>query len=324
MINPKKTHFHPIPSIAVTSISFSKNTALRKKLKNIFPNSFFNESGNHLSEQKLINFLKNTDAAIVGSEQITDKVLSQTSQLKIISKYGVGLDSIDLESLKKRNVALGWTAGVNQRSVSELTLCFMLGLCRNVFESGYKLKKAQWEKSGGQQLTGKTIGIIGCGNIGSDLIKLLKPFKCNILVNDIIDKSELCGIYNALQTDLNNLIAKSDLISLHVPLTAATTKLVNQSFLGGMKSSAYLINTSRGNVVDQFSLKRALQEKKIAGAGLDVFSDEPPSDQQFLDLPNLMSTPHIGGNAREAIELMGQSAIEHLVKYFTGHSFLEV
>jgi len=265
---------------------------------------------------ELINFLRDADAAVIGTEPITDQVLSQTSRLKIVSKYGVGLDNIDQESLKRRNIALGWTGGINRRSVSELTLCFMLGLSRNIFSSGFKLKQSVWNKNGGWQLTGKTIGIIGCGNIGSDLIKLLAPLKCTLLVCDIADKAELCREHNATQTSLENLVAESDIVSLHVPLTSLTIKMVGENFLDRMKPTAYLINTSRGDVVEQDALKSALMRGYIAGAALDVFTEEPPTDEVFLSLPNLMVTPHIGGNTKEAVEAMGRSAIQHLVTFF--------
>jgi len=307
------------PRVVVASISFSKSIVLREELEQVFPNSFFNDHGRRFSEMELVEFLKNADAAVVGIESINDAVLRQTPQLKIVSKYGVGLNNIDKESLKRRNIALGWTGGVNRRSVSELTLCFMLGLCRNVFGSGYLLKQSKWEKEGGQQLSGKTVGVVGCGNIGSDLIELLAPLKCNLLVCDILDKSKICKKYNAAQTSLESLIAKSDVVSLHVPLTSLTKKMVDRNFLVQMKPSAYLINTCRGDVMDQGALKTALMQGDIAGAALDVFSEEPPSDEEFLSLPNLMVTPHIGGNAKEAVEAMGRSAIDHLVSFFKNH-----
>ena len=311
-----QTSSHNNLHIAVSSVSFSKNFSLRKELQKNFPNSIFNESNHLVSEHELGIFFKNADAAIVGTELITKKVLSHAKRLKIISKYGVGLDNIDLKYLKSKDIKLGWTGGLNQRSVSELTLCFILGLSRNVFKSASKLKQIQWEKEGGQQLTGKTIGIIGCGHIGSDLIKLLVPFKCKLLVNDIINKSELCRNHGATQVDLKTIISQSDLISLHVPLTTLTKEMVDDDFLVKMKSSAYLINTSRGGVVSQNALKRALKQDLIAGAALDVFSDEPPEDEELLTLPNLVSTPHIGGNALEAVEAMGRSAIDHLIEFF--------
>ena len=304
------------PRIAVTSTSFGKSITLRKELKEVFPNSYFNENSSRLSEPELGNFLKDADAAIVGIEPITDIVLGKATRLKIISKYGVGLDNIDKNLLNKNNIILGWTGGVNRRSVSELTLCCMLGLCRNIFASGYSLKQSKWEKEGGWQLTGKTVGIIGCGNIGSDIIQLLSPFGCKILIHDIIDKSEFCREYGASEASLKEIIENSDIISLHVPLTELTYRMVNTNFLKKMKPTAFLINTCRGDVVDQDSLKEALKNERLAGAALDVFIKEPPTDIELLSLPNLMVTPHIGGNAREAVEAMGRSAINHLVSFF--------
>lgn len=304
------------PKIVVASISFSKSVVLRKELKRVFPNSFFNENGYRFSEMELIEFFKNADAAIVGVESINDHILSQTPKLKIISKYGVGLDNINQDSMRNRNISLGWTGGINRRSVAELTLCFMLGLCRNVFCSGFKLKQSEWEKDGGHQLSGKTVGIIGCGHIGSDIVKLLSPFQCKVLVNDIDDKSEFCQNHLISQVSAEEVIEKSDIVSLHVPLTKITHKMVDKNFLEKMKTTAFLINTSRGEVVDQEALKKALNQKNLAGAALDVFYNEPPSDLNFLALPNLMVTPHIGGNAVEAVEAMGRSAIDHLVSFF--------
>jgi phosphoglycerate dehydrogenase-like enzyme len=304
------------PKVVVTSISFSKSTVLRKWLLDVFPNSIFNETGHRLSGVKLVEFIDNADAAIVGIETIDDSLLKHTHSLKIISKYGVGLDSIDQKSLRNRSITLGWTGGINQRSVSELTLAFMLGLCRNVFTSGFKLKDCTWNKKGGHQLSGKTVGIIGCGHIGSDVVRLLSPFGCNILVNDIVSKEDFCLEQGISEVSLNEVVKRSDVITLHVPLTELTCQMVDESFFQRMRSTAFLVNTCRGEVVNQGSLKNALSKKIIAGAALDVFVEEPPTDVEFLSLPNLMVTPHIGGNSKEAVEAMGRSAIDHLVKFF--------
>lgn len=302
--------------VVVTSRSFGKSTVLKEELLRIFPNSVFNEQDKKLLGKELIEFINDADAAIVGTETIDSSVLEHTPELKIISKYGVGLDSIDQDSLKKRNIFLGWTGGTNQRSVAELTLCFMLGLCRNVFSSSFKLKKSEWDKNGGQQLSGKTVGIIGCGHIGSNVIRLLSPFGCNVLVRDIIDKSNFCQKQGALQVSLEEVIEQSNVVSLHVPLTKETCRMVNKKFLLKMKSTAFLVNTCRGDVIDQEALKNALNQKIIAGAALDVFVEEPPTDVEFLSLPNLMVTPHIGGNAKEAVEAMGSAAIKNISTFF--------
>ena len=308
------------PKIAVTSVAFGKSAILREELKQAFPNSYVNELGRKLSESELTDFLKDADAAIVALEPITEQILDQTSRLKMISKFGVGLDNINQELLNKKNIALGWTGGTNKLSLAELALCFMLGICRNIFTAGFKLKQSVWDKDGGHQLTGKTVGIVGCGHTGSEVIRLLAPFKCTVLVRDILDKSEFCRQHSATEASLEEIITQADLISFHVPLTSLTNKIVDADFLSKMKPTAFLINTCRGGIVDQDALKKALQQGHIAGAALDVFAEEPPQDQEFLSLPNLMVTPHIGGNAEEAVEAMGRAAIQHLISFFENSS----
>ena len=192
----------------------------------------------------------------------------------------------------------------------------MLGLCRNVFRTSFKLKKLEWEKDGGHQLSGKTVGIVGCGHTGSDVVRLLAPFGCNLLVNDIVDKTNFCQKQGASQVNLETVVEQSNIISLHVPLTKQTHQMINANFLQKMKSTGFLINTSRGQVVDQEALKKSLIQGDICGAALDVFVEEPPADKSFLSLPNLMVTPHIGGNAQEGVEAMGRAAIKHLVLFF--------
>ena len=169
---------------------------------------------------------------------------------------------------------------------------------------------------GGMLLSEKCIGIIGCGHIGTDLVHLLQPFNCRIMICDILDKREVVETYGVNQVSLDELLAEADIVSLHVPLTELTHFMVDEAFLQQMKPSAYLINNSRGSVVKQEALKKVLQQKIIAGAALDVYESEPPEDLEFLSLPNLMVTPHIGGNADEAVLAMGRSAINHLKRFF--------
>jgi len=302
--------------IKVTSRSFSRHPILKQELLALFPNSLFNTDGPPTGLPNIVGFLKDADGVILGLEEMDRHVLQQLENVKMIAKYGVGLDNLDVSSARELGITIGWTGGVNKRSASEQALGFMLGLSRNLFFSSFPLKNGKWEKEGGSFLTGKTIGIIGCGHIGADLIYLLQPFNCQILICDILDKSGVVDTYGATQVLQDELLAEADIISLHVPLTELTQGMVNDEFLQKMKPTAYLINNSRGPVVNQKALKNALQEKIIAGAALDVFDSEPPDDIEFLDLPNLMVTPHIGGSANEAILAMGRSAISHLKKHF--------
>lgn len=304
------------PRVVVTPPPFCNSPILVAELSRIFPDTVFNDKGWYLTEPELIEFMKDADAAIVGRDPITDKVLRELPRLKIVSKYGVGIDTIDEKALARHGVALGWEGGVNKRSVAELTLCFMVGLCHNVFLSGFALKQNRWMKDGGRQLSGKTVGIVGCGHVGQEVVRLLQPFGCRVLVRDILDKSEFCRSMGAVAVGLDELVRESDIVSLHVPLTELTRHMIDTNVITHMKPTAFLVNTSRGEVVDPQSLKNALKEKKIAGAALDVFAVEPPNDPEFLAYPNLMVTPHIGGNTEEAVVAMGRAAIDNLVNYF--------
>ena len=302
--------------IVVTPPAFCKSETLKSKLSSLFPNTVYNQSTDYLSGVELLNFLKDADAAIIGRDPVTQDTLEALPQLKMISKYGVGLDNLDLNAIKQRGVELALTKGINKRSVAELTLSFMIGLCHNIFISAERMKRGEWIREGGQNLSGKTVGIIGCGNVGKEVIKILKPFGCKILINDIEDRSKFCLKQGAIKASFELLIKESDIVSLHVPLTNLTRDMINQNVLEDMKANAFLVNTSRGPVVNQSHLHRALVSKEILGAALDVFCSEPPDDIEFLQLPQLMVTPHIGGNSIEAVEAMGQGAIDNLLKYF--------
>ncbi|WP_084373197.1 phosphoglycerate dehydrogenase [Reichenbachiella faecimaris] len=303
--------------VAVTTVAFSKNEQLVNQLNQSgFESIKTNTAGKRFERDELIDYLSDCDAAIVGLDKIDDELLKMLPKLKVISKYGVGLDNIDLKSCESRDITVLHTQGVNRRSVSEMALGFMICLSRNLYTGSNELKLGLWNKNGGQQISGKTIGIIGVGNIGKDLIALLKPFNCTILVNDIIDQADYYAENNLEEVSKSELIRRSDIISIHTPLTEETMYLINKDRLAEMKPSAIVINTARGGIINQNDLKNALKNKLIAGAAIDAYETEPPEDSDLLAIPNLMNTPHIGGNAREAVIAMGHSAIDNLTKFY--------
>jgi D-3-phosphoglycerate dehydrogenase len=305
-----------LPLVSAISPSFSQNSILRDELRQLFPQARFNEAGIRLSGTALAEYVGEADAIVVGLERVDRTLLKACPRLKIISKYGVGLDNIDLEACGDSGVAVGWTGGVNRRSVAELVLCLALGLCRNVFHVSTLLREGEWEKKGGTQLSGKTVGIIGLGYVGREVADLLTPFHCRILANDILPINDYCREHGIVPADKETLYAESDLITLHVPFTPATHRLIDRVALTRMKKGSMLINTARGEIVDASDLKWALQNGVIAAAAIDVFAEEPPSDSEFLHLPNLVATAHIGGASHEAILATGRSAIRHLQTFF--------
>ena len=302
--------------IIATSPSFSKNKTLQDEMYNSFPNAILNLEGKRFNQDELIEYIKDATGIIVGLEDINKEVLDRCPNLKIVSKYGVGLNNIDLQECHKRGIAIGWTGGVNRLSVAEMALGFMLMFSRNLFITANQLKNGTWNKSGGFQLSGKTVGIIGVGHIGKELIRLLKPFGCKIIVNDIINQDDYYYENSLEEVSKEELYKRADIISIHTPQDESTFNFITLNEMKQMKSSAYLLNTARGGLVNEQDLKFALQNNIIEGAAIDAYMQEPPSDEEFLKLPNLICTPHIGGNASEAVEAMGMSAIGHLKEFF--------
>ena len=299
-------------SLAIASRSFSKNPLLRRAVLKEYPLAKFNDEGLSLSGASLIDFLDGNEKAITALEVIDDSILSSLPHLKVIGKYGVGLDMIDLQALKKYGVKIGWTGGVNKRSVSELVLSSAIAILHRSVFANVEVRNNLWYQIKGRQLSDCTVGIIGCGNIGKDLVKLLKPFNCKILSYDILNYNKFYQENNVLPVSLEELLKKSDVVTLHLPLDETTKNIINKDKLKMMKSNAIFINLARGGLVDEVALKKILLEKKIAGAAIDVFEIEPPIDNEFALIDNVLITPHIGGSSEEAILAMGMAAIDAL------------
>ncbi len=298
--------------VAVTSRSFSKNPELRRELSARYPNVTFNDQGLTLVGDSLVNFLQGHERAITALEVIDETVVSKLPQLKLISKYGVGLDMIDLAALHRHGIQLAWSGGVNKRAVAELALFFILGSLRGSFAAHDAILKNTWKQWVGANLTGKTVGIVGLGHIGKDVATLLQPFSCRILAHDLKPFPAFCSSNGVTPVGLDELLAQADAVSLHLPLDASTRGLLGAERLSLLKRSAVLINTSRGSIVDEGALKQRLRAGELAGAAFDVFEKEPPADRELLELPNFFCTPHIGGSSAEAILAMGRAAIDGL------------
>jgi D-3-phosphoglycerate dehydrogenase len=301
--------------VVVSAVAFSKNKELVQSLLNHFPDAVINYDGKRYVNEELVEYYKEADAIITGLERIDDELLSKLPKLKFIAKYGVGLDNIDIEACKNRNVKIGWTGGVNKHSVAEMALGLLLMLSRNLFTTANQLKSGTWNKSGGFSLSSRTIGIIGIGHIGKELVQMLKPFNCRILVNDVIDLSDFAHANNVELVTKEYLFQNSDIISVHTPLNASTKDMINKETILQMKQSVFLINTARGGIINEEDLKWALASNRIGGAALDVFNVEPPEDKELMGYPNLIATPHIAGNSYEAVIAMGIAAINHIVSY---------
>ena len=302
--------------IAVITPLFSRSPELMTELTTYFPDVKHNADNTLKTKEEIIAFLDNVDGAIVGRETIDDAILRACPKLKILSRYGVGLDNLDLDAMKQRGVKLGWSGGTNSNSVAEITLSFMLSLIRNLHVATTLLKNGTWKVNGGRELTGKTIGLFGFGHISKRLIELLAPYHCTILVYNRTHDAGEAQKYGITFATKERIIEEADIISIHLPLTPESQNLFSTQEFQAMRKDAFIINTARGGIIDEEALKVALKNGEIAGSALEVFAIEPVEDKELIALPNLICTPHLGGNSKESILAMGVSCIEHLRAHF--------
>jgi phosphoglycerate dehydrogenase-like enzyme len=300
--------------VAVTSRSFSKHLGLREELLKKYPETDFNDLGELLSGQRLVEFLSGHTKAITALEILDESILRQLPELEVISKYGVGLDMLDLSAMSDMGKKLGWTSGVNRRSVSELVISFMISSLRKLTFCQKEIFAGRYRQIRGRELSGRTVGIIGCGNIGKDLVELLKPFNCTILVHDIVDYTEFYMEHKILSMSKEELLRSADLVTLHVPLDDSTRGMIGTEELKLMKQDSVLINAARGNLVDEVALLEGLKKGELGAAAFDVLAQEPPQNFELLNHDNFQISPHIGGSTEEAIWAMGMAAIEGLDK----------
>jgi D-3-phosphoglycerate dehydrogenase len=301
--------------IGVPNNAFSNNKILITELKKVSSDLKINESKRRLQGEELINFLKGCEAAIIGMEEINNEIIEQLPGLKFISKFGVGMNNINLEDLKKNNIGFDVTKGINKRAVSELTLGLILNLIRNISKSSTDTKSGAWNKNGGESLSSLTLGIIGFGYIGKDLAKLISPFRTRILINDIKKVSLPKNLKNIKIVEKDYLYRNSDVISIHTPLTELTFNMINVNVFEKMKKGSFIINTARGGIINERDLYAAIKRDIILGAALDVYENEPPLITDLIKDKRIITTPHIGGNSKEAILKMGMAAINQIINY---------
>ena len=308
--------------VAVTSRSFSKNASLVNELNKLYSQVFLNETGKTLKDKELINFLENASKAIVGIEDMSANTLAQLPNLRVISKYGVGLNNIDLEFCKSSGIRLGFIPGVNKQSVAELTLTLMLIGLKKIHQNHTQILSGEWPQSKGFELSNKTVGILGFGNIGQTLAKILMSFDCKINFFDVREftnneLNDVCSNQSLrkgliTQMSLDNVLSQSNIITIHLPLTPDTENIIDLSALQKLKSHSVIVNTARGGIVNEDDLKTFLGAHPDVFAAFDVFKDEPVKEHSLFNLPNFFGTSHRSSLTYEGINSMGLAAIKGL------------
>ena len=311
-----------LDTVAVTSRSFSKNEDLVNALKAKYSKVIFNDSGATLQGQELINFLSSADKAIIGIEKISAEVLHQLPNLKVISKYGVGINNLDIDTLKSKDVRLGFTPGVNKQSVAELALTLALLSLRKIHHNHTEIIDGIWSQEKGSELFGKTVGLLGFGNIGQKFASFLAPFDCKIIFFDekIFTNQELLQVSKDLglkadsinQDELVAVLHHADILSIHLPLLTETQDIINTKELSLLKPSISIINTARGCIVNESALHAFLSNNPDSFAAFDVYAEEPSTGNPLFELPNFFGTSHRSSLTHEGINAMGLAAIAGL------------
>ena len=297
--------------VAVTIPYFDFFPEIKAELVALYPDAKFPASRARMSEDELIAYLRGYEAAVIGLDRFTDRVCSALPELKVVSLCSAGVDHIDPAILNKHGVKMWWAAGINKVSVAELALCYMIYTLRRVHFFSSILYRGEWKGpvGFGADLRGKTVGIHGLGYIGKELVKLLQPHGVKILACDRVDISEFCAAHGVESVSFDELLARSDVLTIHLSRNSTTIGIYTAAVLDKMKPGAVLINVARGSMVDEIALKERLESGHIAGAAFDVFDVEPANGNPLLDVPNFFASPHIGATTRESWGMMLRSGV---------------
>ena len=280
-----------------------------------------NPYGRALSSNELRENLREVDAALLGNDVCDANVLNAASRLKVVSRHGIGIDSIDLKAATENGIVVANTPRVNTTAVAEHAIALMLAILRKIPDADLSLKSNRWEglRFVGEELAGKKLGIIGLGAIGKEVAKRVKAFGIDILYTDNVRDTNLESALGLSFVPLYSLLRESDVISIHVPLLPDTKGLIGRKEIALMKKGTYIVNTARGGIVDSDALAEALRSGRIAGAALDVFDTEPPDfSSPLFSVERIIMTPHIGAYTVEAIRRMDCIAAENIAKVLHG------
>jgi phosphoglycerate dehydrogenase-like enzyme len=272
-----------------------------------------------LTTPDILSFVHDAQALVCDLERITREVMDAAPRLEIVARRGVGLDSVDLDEAKRRGIEVARTLDVVEKPVADLVLAYILEFARHLREGDAAMKSGRWEKVLGMGLEGKVLGLVGLGAIAGEVVRRAQSFGMEILYFDTVRQPKKERSLGVVYADLDDLLARSDFVSLHLPLIPETKGMFRYERIVQMKPTAYFINTARGAIVDEVDLARALRQGRIAGAAVDVYDVEPKTDSPLAGLQNVLLTPHVATFTRETFIEMDIRAAENIVAHFKGH-----
>jgi D-3-phosphoglycerate dehydrogenase len=306
--------------ILCTPVSFgSKDPSLRTTLEAKVSHVIYNPNRRPLEASELIPLIGEVDGFIAGIDHIDSSVIASAGRLRVISCYGVGYDRVDVAEATRRGIVVTNTAGSNAASVAGLAMALLLSLARRIPYANACVHQGKWPYVDGVGLAGKTVGIVGFGAIGRQMARRLSGFDCRIIAYDPYLSPDMAATGAIIPASFDQLLAESDFISLHAPVTDGTKGMFNRDAFGKMKQGAILVNTARGELVDEDALVDALQSGRLKGAGLDVLQKEPvQAGSPLLDFPQVIITPHSGSSTDDAINRMGWAALNNCLAVLRG------
>lgn len=306
--------------ILVTPTSYGRDDPrLRSELEAAVGEVIYNPTSRPLTSAELVELLPGCHGYIAGLDYVDRAALEAADQLKIIARYGAGVDRVDLAAAKEKRIMVTNTPDANTVSVAELAIGLMLALARHIPSANNSTKQGDWPRLRGMSLAGKVVGLVGFGAIGQQVARRLQPFDCTLVAYDPFPNEAFAQAHDVALLPLDGVLKQADIVSLHLPAMPETRGLVNAEFLGKMKPGACLINTARGEIINEADLLSALQSGQLGGAGLDVFASEPPeADNPLLQLPQVIATPHTGAHTDDATKGMGWGALQNLLPALRG------
>ncbi|MCL2489846.1 MAG: phosphoglycerate dehydrogenase [Propionibacteriaceae bacterium] len=300
--------------VTPTSLTASSTLPAMDKLRAAADEIVYNTTGGPLHADDLIPLLADVDGVVAGLDDYTAEVINAAGpRLKVISRYGVGSDRVDVGAAAARGIAVAVTPGANAVAVAELALGLMFGLARAIPALDREVRAGGWPRSHGLELTGKTLGIVGVGAIGRELAKRAEGIGMTVRGFDPVVDDEAMKAAGIEPVTMAELLASSDVISLHVPLLDSTRHLIDAAALAAMKKGALLVNTARGGLIDEDAAYDALKSGQLGGLALDAYEVEPPAGSRLFEFDSVIATPHTGAHTDEATAKMAQMAIDNLL-----------
>ena len=308
-----------MPKVLITTVPFGDKSSLPlEMLEKAGIEYLINPLKKKLTENQLAELVSESDVIIAGTEPITEKVMAQSTKLKLISRVGIGLDSVDLIAAKKRGIKVSYTPDAPSPAVAELALGMMLTLLRSVHISNIQIHQGKWHRIFGRRLTEITIGVIGMGRIGTHLLRCIKGFDTlPVLANDIMPNDELSREFNLKWVTKERIYKEADIISLHLPLTHLTKNMIRREQLLSMKPEAMIINTSRGGIINESDLYDVMMKGHLSGAAIDVFEHEPYTGK-LAEIERCLLTAHMGSMSIDCRTQMEVEATEEAIRFLAG------